>query len=73
MLDTQLADREDVAGAYSIADIAIWPWSTAHAWQGVSLEDYPHVKRWYQAMTARPAVQKGFKVPNAEAEIPLPT
>ena len=73
VLDTQLADREYVAGAYSIADIAIWPWSTAHAWQGVSLEDYPHVKRWYQAMTARPAVQKGFKVPNAEAEIPLPT
>jgi len=48
-----------VADAYSIADIAIWPWISRFEWQEVDLHQYPHVKRWYEAIAHRPAVQRG--------------
>ena len=51
---------EYVAGDYSIADIAIWPWISRFEWQTVDFADYPHVKRWYLAIAARPAVQRGL-------------
>lgn len=62
VLDSVLAESEYVAGDYSIADMAIWPWSTRWDWQGQNIEDYPHVKRWYQAIEARPAVQRAVAV-----------
>jgi GST-like protein len=62
VMDKHLGRREYFAGAYSIADIAIFPWTRSHANQGVDLDDYPNVKRWYGAIDARPAVQRGVKV-----------
>jgi GSH-dependent disulfide-bond oxidoreductase len=59
VLDRRLADREFVAGDYSIADMAIWPWIVPYARQGQDLADFPHVKRWFETLGARPAVQAG--------------
>ena len=47
---------------YTIADMACWPWVRSHENQGISLDDYPNVKRWYEAMGARPAVQRAVTV-----------
>ncbi|MDH4113829.1 MAG: glutathione S-transferase N-terminal domain-containing protein [Burkholderiaceae bacterium] len=62
VMDRRLGDAEYFAGEYSIADIAMFPWTRSHANQGVDLADYPNVKRWYEAIDARPAVQLGVKV-----------
>ena len=62
VLDRQLAANEYLAGEYSIADIASWPWVARWEWQGQNLEDYPSVKRWFRAIEARPAVQRALKV-----------
>jgi len=62
VLNKRLADRDFVAGDYSIADMAAWPWIVPHERQGQTLADFPHLDRWYQTMRARPAVQKGFDV-----------
>jgi GST-like protein len=72
VLNDRLAEREFVAGDYSIADIAIWPWISRFEWQQIDLADYPHVKRWYLAIADRPAVQKGYHVPSVVDEIPRP-
>jgi GST-like protein len=62
--DKQLADHEWLAAdEYSIADIATFPWIARHEWQGMELEDFPNLKRWYDAIWARDAVKKGFEVP----------
>ncbi|MDX2289392.1 MAG: glutathione S-transferase N-terminal domain-containing protein [Hyphomicrobiaceae bacterium] len=71
VLDRRLSAMDYVAGRYSIADIAIWPWASRFAWQEIDLADYPHVKRWYLAIAARPAVQRGYSVPEVSA-IPMP-
>jgi GST-like protein len=63
VLNTQLGLHEYVAGEYSIADIAIWPWISRFEWQNINLNDYPNVKRWYLEIARRPAVQRGYKVP----------
>ena len=60
VLDKQLAGREYIAGEYSIADIACWPWIVPHERQGQKLEDTPHLQQWYERMKQRPAVQRGF-------------
>jgi len=61
VLDQRLADNEWVAaGEYTIADIAIFPWCQRYEWQGVALEEFPNVKRWYEAIEARPGVQRGL-------------
>ena len=70
VLDRLLEDQQFMCGDYSIADIATFPWIARHEWQRISLADYPSVSRWYAAIAARPAVQKGYKVPDASAEIP---
>lgn len=62
--DKQLAAHEWLAAdAYTIADIATFPWIARHEWQGMELEDFPNLKRWYDAIWARDAVKKGFEVP----------
>ncbi|MDB5775072.1 MAG: glutathione S-transferase [Herbaspirillum sp.] len=63
VLDKQLAKTEWLAGDnYTIADIANFPWTRSHENQGVDLADFPHVKRWFDAMNDRPAVQRGVTV-----------
>ena len=60
VLDKQLAEHEYVAGEYSIADIAIYPWIVPHVPHGQKLEDFPHLKRWFEVIAARPAVVKAY-------------
>jgi len=63
VLDRRLSEAEYLAGAsYSIADIASFPWTRSHAKQGQSLDDFPNVKRWFDAIAERPAVQRGLAV-----------
>jgi GST-like protein len=63
VLDGRLRDHEYLAGDYSIADIANWSWVRTHNWSGVSIDHLPHLKRWLNAIAARPAAQKGITVP----------
>ena len=72
VLNDRLAEREFVAGDYSIADIAIWPWISRFEWQQIDLHAYPNVERWYLAIAERPAVQRGYDVPHHVNSIPLP-
>jgi GST-like protein len=60
VLDRRLADRDFIAGDYSIADMACYPWIVPHARQQQKLEDFPHLARWFAAMAARPAVQRAY-------------
>jgi GST-like protein len=62
VMDRRLAEAPYFAGAYSIADMAIFPWTRSHARQGIDLADFPSVRRWYDAIDARPAVQRGVQV-----------
>lgn len=63
VIDRRLAEAEYLAGGeYSIADMATYPWLRAHKWQGQDLADFPHLQRWYAAVRARPAVQRGLAV-----------
>ncbi|MFQ5535053.1 MAG: glutathione S-transferase N-terminal domain-containing protein [Sphingomonadales bacterium] len=59
VMDNCLADRGFLAGDYSIADMAAWPWVVPHERQGQDLGDFPNLERWYETLKARPAVQKG--------------
>ena len=72
VLDKRLKDHEYMAGDYSVADIATWPWISRYEWQTIDLNQYPNVKRWYVAIAKRPAVQKGYHVPKKVQEIPMP-
>jgi GSH-dependent disulfide-bond oxidoreductase len=60
VLDKRLADRDFVAGAYSIADMAAYPWIVPYERQGQKLEDFPNLKRWFGAIRARPAVERAY-------------
>jgi len=60
VLDRRLADREFVAGEYSIADMACWPWIVFHERQGQALETVPNLRRWFDAVRARPAVRRAY-------------
>jgi GSH-dependent disulfide-bond oxidoreductase len=63
VMDRQLATHKFIAGdSYSIADIAIFPWLRSWQNQGIDWADYPHLKRWFEAIAARPAVQRGVAV-----------
>ena len=72
VLDTRLQDRDFLAGSYSIADMATWPWISRYEWQGIDWSDYPNLKRWYLALADRPQVQKGYDVPAYVNDIPRP-
>jgi GSH-dependent disulfide-bond oxidoreductase len=63
VLDKELGRREYLAGEYSIADIATYPWVWRHEVHQVKLEEFPNVKRWFDAIAARPAVKRGMAVP----------
>jgi GST-like protein len=65
VLDRRLGEAEYLAGQYSIADIATYPWVARHEWHRIALADYPNVARWFAAIGARPAVQRGMSVPYA--------
>lgn len=72
VLDRRLAGRDFVVDDYSIVDIALWPWISRFEWQRIDLNAYPHVMRWYKAIAARPAVQRGYQVPKRLHDIPMP-
>ena len=63
VLDGRLADHAYLAGDYSIADVATFPWVRTHAWSGVAIDGLPHLARWLGEIAARPAVQRGLAVP----------
>lgn len=63
VMDRHLERQEYMANEYSIADIATYPWVARHDWHKVELSDFPAVKRWFDRIGARPAVQAGMKVP----------
>ncbi|WP_353216759.1 glutathione S-transferase N-terminal domain-containing protein [Sandarakinorhabdus sp.] len=65
LLDARLADRDFLAGDYSIADIAHFCWVRTAGWTGVDTSPLPNLSRWIEAISARPAVQRGLKVPEA--------
>lgn len=62
VMNKRLEDREFLAGDYSIADMAAWPWVSPWERQGQQLSDFPNLKRWFETIEARPAVQTGFHV-----------
>jgi GST-like protein len=64
VLDRQLEGKEFITGDFSIADIASWPWVRAHPWAGIEIDDLPNLARWLEAVSARPAVQRGIMVPD---------
>jgi GSH-dependent disulfide-bond oxidoreductase len=63
VLDKRLGEAEYLAGEYSIADIASYPWVARYEWHQIDLVDFPNVKRWFDVIGARPAVERGMKVP----------
>ena len=63
VMDRRLAEVPYLAGDYSIADIATWPWVMRAEWYDTNWADFPHVKAWYDTIGARPAVQRGTAVP----------
>ena len=63
VLDRQLASHEYIAGEYSIADMALWPWVSGHEWSGVTVDAFASLQRWLALVGGRPAVQAGRDVP----------
>ena len=72
VLDKRLGETGFLAGSYSIADMATWPWISRYEWQQVDLGDFPNVRRWYLEIADRPAVQRGYDVPMHVSDIPRP-
>ena len=76
VLNTRLEGRDYIAGdgrgAYSITDMASWPWISRFEWQEIDLNDYPNVRDWYVRIAERPAVQKGYQVPKYVTDVPMP-
>ena len=72
-MDKKLSKSQYIAGNdYSIADISIWPWTARFDWQEIDLNEFPNVTRWYKEIYSRPAVQKGWLVPENDQVIPQP-
>src|SRR5689334_17948828 len=63
VLNRRLGEAEYLAGEYSIADIATYPWVARYEWHKTDLGAHPNVKRWFDAIGARPAVKRGMAVP----------
>jgi GST-like protein len=62
VLDRRLHGREYIAGGYSIADVACFPWIVHHEWQGQSLADFPSLRRWFDAVRDRPATRRAYEL-----------
>ncbi|NJM91213.1 MAG: hypothetical protein HC863_02905, partial [Myxococcales bacterium] len=60
VLNKQLEGRDYICGAYSIADMACYPWIVPHERQGQNLDDFPHLKRWFHEIRERPATQRAY-------------
>jgi GST-like protein len=74
VMDTRLADRPYLAGDdYSIADMAAYPWVVPHERQQQNLDDFPHLKRWFHAIAARPATVRAYKVADTLSHLPEAT
>ncbi len=73
VLNKQLEGQEFIAGAYSIADMACYPWIVPHERQQQRLEEFPHLARWFHAMAARPAVQRAYALAKEVSENPTIT
>ena len=71
VLENRLQDRQFICNEYSIVDIATWPWISRFDFQQMKLSDYPNLKRWYLNIASRPAVRRGYGVPDV-LEVPLP-
>jgi GST-like protein len=65
VLDRRLEGREHLCGAYSIADMACWPWVVTYKAQEIDLARFPNVRRWYDALKERPALRRGFELGRA--------
>ena len=61
VMNSRLADREFLAGSYSIADMACYPWTVPYKQQGQKIEDFPHLKRWFDVIAARPATIRTYE------------
>lgn len=72
VLEKQLEGRDYIAGEYSIADMACWPWISRFEWQGIDVTEYKHITNWYKRIAERPAVQKGYQIPKYVTDIPMP-
>ena len=73
VLDRRLAEVPYLAGQdLTIADFATWPWLSRWEWQGIDMAAFPHVRRWYLELAARPGVQRGYDVPAMGHAIPRP-
>ena len=73
VLDRRLAVSAHVAtDALTIADFAIWPWASRYEWQGIDMNKFPNVKRWYCELAARPGFQAGYSVPPSDQVMPIP-
>ncbi len=72
VLESRLQEREYLAGSYSIADMATWPWISRYEWQQMDLARFPNLLRWYLAIAQRPAVQRGYQIPHKVNDIPSP-
>ncbi len=71
VLEDRLQGKEFICDEYSIVDIATWPWISRFDFQQMNLSDYPNLKRWYLNIASRPAVRRGYGVPDV-LEVPLP-
>jgi len=71
VLDNRLKGRQYICDEYSIVDIATWPWISRFEWQQMNLSELPNLRRWYIDIANRPAVQKGYGVPE-KLEVPMP-
>ena len=71
VLDKRLADRDFICDEYSLVDIANWPWISRFEWQQMPLREYPNLCDWYVRIAERPAVQRGYGVPD-QLEVPMP-
>lgn len=72
VLDRRLEGREFIVDDYSIADMAVWPWTARFNWQEIDLNDFPNVRRWYMTILERPAAKRAWNIPENDQPLPIP-
>ena len=73
MLDRRLIEQEFIAGEYSIADMAAYPWIVPHKQQQQNLDDFPNMKRWFAAIRTRPATVRAYEIGRRISDQPVVT